>query len=75
MTVTLADFSPLAGQIAAYRGASCSSSQLLGNNGDTASTKVLDLGGQPAGRYFLYVSNDGVMSATEPYTLIVTTQP
>lgn len=75
LTVTLVDFSAMAGQIAAYQGSDCASSQFLGNNGDTTQTKELALGLQPAGRYFLYVSNDGVLSTTGPYSLTVNAQP
>lgn len=75
VTVILDNFGPLAGQIAAYRGANCASSQLLGNNGNTASLKELALGEQPADRFFLYVSNDGAPNTTEPYTLMIFTKP
>jgi hypothetical protein len=75
LTVVLTDFSPLAGQVAVYRGEGCMSAQLLGHNGDSTSEKTVALGSQPAGRYYLYVSNDGALSATEKYKLGIVAQP
>ena len=71
ITVRLRDFAPERGQVAAYRGESCGSSITLGNYGLPGPTKTLALGTQPAGRYFVYVSNDGVMNGAEPYELVV----
>lgn len=74
LTIHLQNFMPRAGQIAAYNGDSCGSAGLLGNMGEDALEKTLNLGRQPAGVYYIYVSNDGLMSSTHPYRLIVETR-
>jgi hypothetical protein len=71
VTIRLGNFVPVAGQIAAYQGASCDTALFLQNNGASALEKTLSLGLQPAGRYFLYVSNDGALNNADPYTLLV----
>ena len=38
---------------------------------ETSTTKILDLGQQPAGRYFVVVTIDGPLSSSEYYRLIV----
>lgn len=72
--VRVEDFMPLEGQLAAYAGASCENALLLGNSGERASQKTLSLGRQPAGTYYVYVSNDGTFNNSEPYGLIVETR-
>ncbi len=74
LNVELSNFVPMAGQLTAFRGASCDSRELLGIDGSTATSKVLDLGLQPAGNYYIFVSNDGDPS-TIPYTLRVDFKP
>jgi hypothetical protein len=72
LSISVTNFTPLIGQLAAYRGESCTSSILLQNYGLPGMTKSLTLGQQPAGRYFLYVSNDGAYNDEEPYELTIT---
>jgi hypothetical protein len=76
LRIVVDQFIPLHGQIAAYRGESCSPGQLLllQNYGFPRLTKTLDLGQQPAGRYYLYVSNDGAPNESEPYLLSITVE-
>lgn len=75
VTVRLSQFVPLAGQIAIYRGPTCGSAEFLVNNGDTTLEKVLNLGIQQAAHFFIFVSNDGVYNDTQPYILLIETQP
>ncbi len=72
--IVVDDFAPLAGQVAAYRGQSCQVAQFLKNDGSTAVQKVLLLGPQPAGSFFVYISNDGEPDLTQPYRLLIETQ-
>lgn len=72
LSVAITEFTPLYGQVAAYRGESCGSATLLANYGDPGTTKTLALGQQPAGSYYLFVSNDGTLSTTQPYQLTIT---
>jgi hypothetical protein len=71
LTVSLTQFVPQAGQLAVFRGDTCSTAIFLGSNGSTGTTKVVDLGSQPAGTYFIYVSNDGQLNGTDFYTLLL----
>jgi hypothetical protein len=73
VTVRLTDFAPLLGQIAVYRGTSCSTAVFLANNGNNSLDKTLALGTQPADSFYLYVSNDGPLNSVSPYSLIVET--
>lgn len=70
LVLSLTNFTPLSGQIAVFRGAACFTWVFLGNNGTPGLTKILDLGLQPAGHYFVYISNDGIPTNI-PYTLRV----
>ena len=76
LRIVVEQFAPLHGQIAAYRGESCTQGELLllQNYGFPGLTKTLDLGQQPAGRYYLYVSNDGALNGSEPYLLSITVE-
>jgi hypothetical protein len=76
LRIVVDDFIPREGQIAAYRGESCTPGELLllGNYGFPGLTKTLELGLQPAGRYYLYVSNDGALNPSEPYQLSITVE-
>jgi hypothetical protein len=60
------------GQIVVYSG-SCTSPTLLKNNGDSQSTKIVDLGQLEAGSYLIWVIVDDRMSSTVPYSLRVET--
>jgi hypothetical protein len=75
LTASITSFIPLDGQIAAYRGESCGATQTLANYGLPGTTKTLDLGLQPPGRYYLYVSNDGAFNDADPYQLTITATP
>jgi hypothetical protein len=69
LTVRLGNFVPLVGQIAVFRGESCGTAVFLQNNGNSGAEKIVSLGLQPAGQYFVFVSNDGALNSSDPYTL------
>lgn len=71
LEIRIENFVPLDGQVAAYAGATCETAAFLGSNGDSAPQKILTLGPQPAGTYYIYVSNDGASSGADPYHLSV----
>jgi hypothetical protein len=75
LTVQVENFVPLAGQVAVYRGSDCGNLLFLGNNGDYGMTKIVALGAQPIGRFFIFVSNDGNPNNTTPYQLEVQIEP
>jgi hypothetical protein len=72
MMAVLSNFKPRFGQIALYRGDSCDSRVLLSNNGTPSETKTVDAGFQTAGHFYVFVSNDGVLTNKDPYNLVVT---
>ncbi len=72
---SLEDFAPVAGQLLVYRGPACAMLVLAGQNGDFATTKVVRLSGQLAGRYYVLVVNDGPTNLSTPYRLRLTTSP
>lgn len=71
VTVELRDFSPRVGQIIVATGQGCGSLQLVGNNGSSATDKIVNLGRQPAGRYYIWVINDGTLDPNIIYRLFV----
>jgi PKD repeat protein len=71
LTVQLTEFVPLAGQIALYRGDNCTSRVYLGNDGRIGTSKQIDAGIQPAGHYYIFVGNDGVLNTVDQYKLHV----
>ena len=73
VVVRLTDFTPQLGQIVVYTGTVCGSLTTLGNDGSQSTTKTVDLGLQPAGRYFVRVINDGAPNTTTPYQLLIDT--
>jgi hypothetical protein len=75
LAVELTNFVPIAGQVAVYRGTTCGSRVFLGNNGNFALNKTVNLGAQPAGHYYIFVSNDGPASDTTAYRLRVRYTP
>lgn len=79
LTVELRNFSPGAGQIvvAAEKtpGQGCGALELIGNNGSSATTKIVTLGRRPAGRYYIWIINDGAFDASASYTLTVRSIP
>lgn len=72
LEIRLTNFTPLQGQIVLYRG-DCSAPVVIANNGNTSSTKVLNLQNQPAGNYIILVVTDGTFSTSNPYNLLVNT--
>ncbi len=70
LVVRVTNFAPLEGQVAVYRGESCDQAVFLKNMGTIGLTKTVDLGSQPAGNYFVFVSNDGPLM-DEPYQLTI----
>lgn len=72
--VRVENFLPLEGQVAAYNGDNCESVRFLQNYGSPSLLKILSLGEQPAGTYFVYVSNDGVFNSTDTYRLLIDTR-
>ena len=71
LTIRVDNFVPLAGQVAVYKGSNCNNVVFLGSNGNFGDTKVVQLGTQSPGRYYIYVSNDGVLNNVTPYQLQV----
>ncbi|HEX6383261.1 MAG TPA: PPC domain-containing protein, partial [Anaerolineae bacterium] len=75
VVVELRNFVPRSGQLLVYRSSSdCNSltnSDLMGQNGDFATTKSLHLGQRPAGQYYIRIVNDGVLNSNDPYQLQV----
>lgn len=67
LTVTLSNFTPIQGQIILYRGM-CGSLTFIRNNGNFQSTKIISVGVQPAGTYYVRIIIDGPKSTT-PYNL------
>ena len=68
--VELAEFAPVDGQLAVGKG-ECGSLELIKHNGDSKTSKMVDLGVLEAGRYFVLVTNDGPTNLDEPYKLRV----
>jgi hypothetical protein len=68
ITVELRSFAPAAGQLVVASGRDCKNLKLLGSNGDDLPNKDVSLGQRPAGRFYIWVINDGPTS-TIPYSL------
>jgi Cadherin-like/Cadherin domain len=68
LTIVLSSFEPAQGQLIIY-GDSCSNLILLQNNGDPSTTKIINLGTQPAGTYYIRVYTQPITNTT--YTLRV----
>lgn len=79
LTVELRNFTPGTGQIlvAAEKspGQGCSGLELLGNNGSSTPDKTVQLGRQPARRYYIWIINDGAFNANAVYRLYVRAVP
>ncbi len=69
--VELTNFVPRFGQIIIYEGGLCNTLRVLKNNGNDRETKLVPLGEQPPGRYYILVINDGDPSSLERYQLQV----
>ncbi len=75
VTVELTNFVPRQGQIVIASGSStCQGLQLVGNNGNNQTEKIVDLGTRPPGRYFIWIITDGTFNNTVPYNLLVRTE-
>jgi hypothetical protein len=68
--ITLSNYVPRDGQIIAYAG-NCTAPVFLRNNGSFDITKIIELGVQPAGEYFIWVLTDSNFNSTQPYQLHV----
>ena len=79
LIVEMRGFTPLAGQIVVAAedqpGLGCNGLRLLGNNGSSGLDKFVNLGQQPAGRYYVWVINDGIQDANAIYHLYVRAVP
>lgn len=79
VVVELHDFVPRFGQIVVagerQPGQGCGGLQLLGNNGSSALDKIVNLGPRSAGRYYVWVINDGAQDANSVYRLFVRAVP
>ncbi len=64
LTVTLSSFEPTQGQLVVYGGVCGSSLVALQNNGNSLPTKVINLGTQPAGTYYIRVYSVPVTNTT-----------
>lgn len=71
LVVELMNFVPIAGQITLWGGGPCHDLVLLDHNGDFATTKIVDVGMQPTGRYYIWLITDGPYSHTDPYQLTI----
>lgn len=70
VTIELTNFVPQAnGQLIAYTGTCPSGLTLLAQNGDHSTTKILNLGHQPAGTYFIRIFNGGPANTKDLYRL------
>ena len=70
--VRLTNFLPEEGQLVVAQG-QCDELKLVGHNGDFSTEKIIDLGLQPAGLYYIWIITDGPPNSTEAYRLIVQT--
>lgn len=79
VVVQLRGFTPGAGQIVVAAesspGQGCNGLQLIGNNGSSAPDKTVFLGLRPAGRYYIWIINDGATSTSENYRLYIQAVP
>ncbi|MEM7119265.1 MAG: tandem-95 repeat protein [Chloroflexota bacterium] len=70
VTVVLTEFAPRGdGQLIVYGGACPGGLGSLGQNGDHSTTKILNLGTQPPGTYYIRVFTSSSSSTTIPYKL------
>lgn len=79
ISVQLRGFTPGAGQIVVAAesspGRGCNGLQLIGNNGSSAPDKTVLIGLRPAGRYYIWIINDGAASTSENYRLYIQAVP
>ncbi|MEZ4516714.1 MAG: Ig-like domain-containing protein [Chloroflexota bacterium] len=75
VVVSLTDFVPGGGQLIVANGSGCGSLSLLGSDGDNLTSKTVDIGHQEAGRFYIWIINDGSPNKNDPYTLRIDTTP
>jgi uncharacterized repeat protein (TIGR01451 family) len=75
LIVEVTNFVPFFGQVAVFVGDSCAIRELIGSNGNPGPIKTVNAGVQPAGRYYIFISNDGPMNDQDPYMLRVNFMP
>ena len=77
VVVELTNFLPIDGQLLVYaHDGACTSltnNHLIAQNGNFSSTKVINLGQRPPGRYYVWLINDGSINITDPYKLRIIT--
>ncbi len=71
--VELSNFIPQAGQVTVWYGVPCTAAVRVGHDGTIAVNRVLDLGMQPAGDYFIWLINAGALNTADLYTIEVLT--
>lgn len=71
VTIELAQFASENGQIAVWRGGNCNVIGFVQNATVTTAAYTLELGAQPAGRYYVHVFNAGELEEEQPYKLTV----
>ncbi len=71
--VELTNFSPKDGQLVVGQGG-CNPPTRIGHNGDSATSKIIELGMLAAGRYYVLVINDGAKGSNIGYDLRVVTK-
>ncbi|MBK8901373.1 MAG: cadherin domain-containing protein [Anaerolineaceae bacterium] len=64
LTITLSNFEPAQGQLVVYGGVCGSGLVALQNNGNSQSTKIINLGVRPAGTYYIRVYSVPVTNTT-----------
>jgi hypothetical protein len=75
VTVELRGFSPGRGQLNVASGQGCQQLQLIGTSGEPTPDKIVSLGRQEAGRYYIRIIADGPLSQTAGYDLFVRATP
>lgn len=71
--IELTNFLPQEGQMLVASGV-CGQLTRIGQNGDFAPTKVIELDALPPGRYYIWVITDGPRTMGVPYNLVVRTR-
>lgn len=68
LRVELANFVPAAAQLSIFSGG-CDNLVRIGYDGGFEPNRIIDLGSQPAGAYFIWLRNAGPLNTTDFYTL------
>lgn len=75
VTVELRDFTPGRGQLIVASGQGCGNLALVGSNGDSHPSKDVALGRRQPGRFYIWIINDGTLTAPNPYRLYIRATP